>query len=158
MAFGGFQQGGEPQPMAEINTTPLVDVMLVLLIIFIITAPLLTHAVRIELPQARSEPTVQTPRVITVSIDGGGRIHWDSERIDREQLEPRLAEAGARTPPPELRLRADRETRYQVLAEVMSAARSAGIQRIGFITDPADAPQSARAAPAPGAVPPAAPR
>jgi biopolymer transport protein ExbD len=144
MAFGGFQQGGEAQPMAEINTTPLVDVMLVLLIIFIITAPLLTHSVRIDLPQARSEPTLQVPQVISLSIDGVGRLYWDKEIIAREQLWLRLAEAAARQPQPDLHLRADRDTRYQVLAEVMSAARTAGIQRIGFVTDPTSAIVPAR--------------
>jgi biopolymer transport protein ExbD len=117
MAFGGFQGQSEQQPMAEINTTPLVDVMLVLLIIFIITAPLLTHAIRIDLPQARSQSSPEKPETVTVSIDARGQVFWQGEAIAADALPARLAEAGKRQPQPELHLRADRDTRYQVLAD-----------------------------------------
>ena len=137
MAFGGFQGQSEQQPMAEINTTPLVDVMLVLLIIFIITAPLLTHAIRIDLPQARSQSSPEKPQTVTVSLDARGQVFWADEAIAADALAGRLAEAARRQPQPELHLRADRDTRYQVLAEVMAQARQAGIVRIGFVTDPA---------------------
>ena len=137
MAFGGFQGQSEQQPMAEINTTPLVDVMLVLLIIFIITAPLLTHAIRIDLPQARSQSSPEKPQTVTVSLDARGQVFWADESIAADALAGRLAEAARRQPQPELHLRADRDTRYQVLAEVMAQARQAGIVRIGFVTDPA---------------------
>ncbi len=143
MAFGGFQQGGEAQPMAEINTTPLVDVMLVLLIIFIITAPLLTHSVKIDLPQARSESSPEKPQTITLSIDGNGQLFWEGELLARDALTARFADAAAKKPQPELHLRADRDTRYQVLAEVMSLARAAGVTRIGFVTDPGAAQPAA---------------
>jgi biopolymer transport protein ExbD len=149
MSFGGFQDRGEPQPMAEINTTPLVDVMLVLLIIFIITAPLLTHAIRIDVPQARSESSPEKPQTITVAIDGAGRVFWNGEEIGRDALGKRFSDAASKSPQPELHLRADRDTRYQVLAEVMSLARGAGVARIGFVTDP-NAPSGAVAAPAGG--------
>ena len=142
MAFGGFQGQSEQQPMAEINTTPLVDVMLVLLIIFIITAPLLTHAIRIDLPQARSQSSPEKPETVTVSIDARGQVFWQGEAIAADALPARLAEAGKRQPQPELHLRADRDTRYQVLAEVMAQARQAGIARIGFVTDPSGSTQA----------------
>ena len=140
MAFGGFQERGDAQPMAEINTTPLVDVMLVLLIIFIITAPLLTHAIKIDLPQARSLSSPEKPQTVTISIDDHGDLFWNGEPLPHDALQARLAEAAAKTPQPELHLRADRDTRYQVLAEVMSMARVAGVTRIGFVTDPSAGP------------------
>jgi biopolymer transport protein ExbD len=138
MAFGGFDsRSGPMQPMAEINTTPLVDVMLVLLVIFIITAPLLTHAIRLDLPDARAPAADERPDTITVSIDADGRLYWnDAPLADAEALRARLADAAGATPTPELHLRADREVRYQRLAEVMSAAQEAGIGRIGFVTEP----------------------
>ena len=149
MAFGGFDsRNGPMQPMSEINTTPLVDVMLVLLVIFIITAPLLTHAIRLELPEAAAPATQERPGTITVSIDADGRLYWnDAPLADAQALRTRLAQAAGATPQPELHLRADREVRYQRLAEVMSAAQEAGIGRIGFGTDPAAA---TRSVPAPG--------
>jgi len=149
MAFGGFDsQDGPMRPMAEINTTPLVDVMLVLLVIFIITAPLLTHAIRLDLPQASATPSPETPRTVTVSIDAQGLVHWDNEPVpDPAALAGRLAQAAAGVPQPELHLRADREVRYQRIAEVMAAAQRAGLARIGFVTDPRDAGAPPAAAP-----------
>ena len=137
MAFGGFDQRGAGQPMSEINTTPLVDVMLVLLVIFIITAPLLTHSINLDLPNAQAPASAEKPETITLSIDGSGTIFWNEERLaDPAQLEARLAQAARRQPQPELHLRADRETRYQKIAELMSSAQRAGIAKIGFVTDP----------------------
>ena len=137
MAFGGFEQRGTGQPMSEINTTPLVDVMLVLLVIFIITAPLLTHSIKLDLPNAQAPATAQRPETITLSIDASGGLFWNEERIaDEAQMAARFADAAKRQPQPELHLRADRETRYQRIAEVMSSAQRAGIAKIGFITDP----------------------
>jgi biopolymer transport protein ExbD len=149
MAFGGFDsRNGPMQPMAEINTTPLVDVMLVLLVIFIITAPLLTNAIRLDLPDAAAPAARERPDTITVSIDADGRLYWnDAPLADAQALRTRLAEAAGAAPQPELHLRADREVRYQRLAEVMSAAQEAGIGRIGFVTDPPAAP---RPSPTPG--------
>ena len=136
MAFGGFEQQGGNTPMSEINTTPLVDVMLVLLIIFMITAPLLTHAVKIDLPKASSQPTDEKPQTISLAIRGDGQLFWNDQPLAETDLAARMAEAADRQPQPELHLRADRETRYQKIAEVMSAARQAGIQKMGFITQP----------------------
>lgn len=138
MAFGGFDsRGGTPQPMSEINTTPLVDVMLVLLVIFIITAPMLTHSIKLDLPTAKAPASAEKPETITLSIDAAGKVFWnDAPLTDTESLTSRLAEAAGRTPQPELQLRADRQVRYQSIAEVMSAAQQAGMTRIGFVTDP----------------------
>ena len=137
MAFGGFEQRGAGQPMSEINTTPLVDVMLVLLVIFIITAPLLTHSIKLDLPSAQAPASTETPETITLSIDASGALFWNDQRIGGdEQLSTRLADAAQRRPQPELHLRADRDTRYQRIAEVMSGAQRAGIAKIGFVTDP----------------------
>ncbi|MCM5572202.1 biopolymer transporter ExbD [Burkholderiaceae bacterium FT117] len=147
MAFGSLGSGSNGQPMAEINTTPLVDVMLVLLVIFIITAPLLTHAIRLDLPRAEAPPAAEKPETIALSIDAAGGLYWNNDPLDGiATLSARLADAATRTPPPELHLRADRDTRYQRIAEVMSAARSAGVTNIGFVTDPTGLPPSPAAA------------
>ena len=136
MAFGGFKPGGESVPMAEINMIPLIDVMLVLLVIFIITAPLLTHAVKIDLPKAASHVNLTRPDHIALSINAADEMFWNGERIDHAQLTQRLATAARLEPQPELHLRADRTTQYQILAQVMAAAAKAGITRIGFVSDP----------------------
>jgi biopolymer transport protein ExbD len=136
MAFGSFDRGGQAAPMSDINTTPLVDVMLVLLIIFMITAPLLTHGVKIDLPQASSQPAAEKPETVTLALDAAGQLFWNDAPLADADLPAHLAEAAARQPQPEVHLRADKETRYQKLAEVMSQARTAGIQKMGFVTLP----------------------
>lgn len=138
MSLGSFSGPTGQAPMAEINTTPLVDVMLVLLIIFIITAPLLTHSVKVDLPKAASTPTTEKPTTLQVGIDAAGQLFLDTERIDAAALENRFKEAVARDEKVELHLRADRATRYETVAETMSAARRAGLSKIGFITQPGD--------------------
>jgi len=139
MAFGGLDSGNHPQPMAEINTTPLVDVMLVLLVIFIITAPLLTHAIRLDLPVAPAPAAAEKPETVTLSIDASGALFWNDQPVTGiEALGERLRQAAAAQPQPELHLRADRETRYQRIAEVMASAQQAGIAKLGFVTDPRD--------------------
>jgi biopolymer transport protein ExbD len=122
--------------MSEINMIPLIDVMLVLLVIFIVTAPLLTHAVKIELPKASSHPNNTEPEHIQLGIRADGGIYWNGERIAKAELAARMAQAARRDPQPEIHLRADRTTEYQVLAEVMSAAAAAGLVKIGFVTEP----------------------
>jgi biopolymer transport protein ExbD len=136
MAFGSFHASGESRPMAEINMIPLIDVMLVLLVIFIITAPLLTHSVRIDLPRASSQPNVTRAETVQLAINRAGQIYWNGEAIDREEMLRRLQAAGTHTPTPELHLRADRETRYEVVADVMASAARNGLTRIGFVSDP----------------------
>lgn len=127
------------QPMSEINTTPLVDVMLVLLVIFIITAPLLTHAVKIELPQATSQPLPEKPEVVTLSIDAAGDTYWDDAKLVPGELQARLDAAAHKTPMPELQIRADKNTRYQLLAELMADAQNAGLTKLGFLSEPKSA-------------------
>ncbi|MGH8617298.1 MAG: ExbD/TolR family protein [Burkholderiales bacterium] len=139
MAFGSFSAGGaNDRPMAEINMIPLIDVMLVLLVIFIITAPLLTHAVKIDLPKAASSPNQTRPQHIQLSINAEGEFHWAGEKLDRAQLRTRLAEASRQEPQPEVHLRADKTTQYQYVAEVLADSAKAGLTRIGFVSDPRD--------------------
>ncbi|MDK9723608.1 MAG: biopolymer transporter ExbD [Sterolibacteriaceae bacterium MAG5] len=134
MAFGSFSEGGNSQPMVEINTTPLVDVMLVLLVIFIITAPLFHQAVPIDLPKVDSTRLDDKPKVIQVALDAAGQVYLDGEAVAAAALDGRLA--AARDGNPELHLRADKATRYERVAEVMAAAQKAGIVKIAFVTDP----------------------
>ncbi|MEO8004612.1 MAG: biopolymer transporter ExbD [Betaproteobacteria bacterium] len=136
MAFGGFSDNDVGRPMAEINMIPLIDVMLVLLIIFIVTAPLLTHSIRINLPKASTQVNVEKPETVTLSIDATGNLFWDNAQIDDATLAANLSAAAHRNPQPELHLRAEKTTQYQRLAEVMSAAQNAGVVKIGFITEP----------------------
>jgi biopolymer transport protein ExbD len=131
-----FSAGEHTQPMSEINTTPLVDVMLVLLVIFIITAPLLTHAVKIDLPQASSKPLTEIPEAVTLSIDDTGNTYWNDMPMVAGELKARLEAAAQKTPPPEVHIRADKNTRYQLLAELMADAQNAGITKLGFISTP----------------------
>jgi biopolymer transport protein ExbD len=137
MAFASFadEQSADGE-LAEINMIPLIDVMLVLLVIFIVTAPLLTHAVKVELPQASSAPNLSPPETVQIAIDAAGAVYWNAEPLPADALAARLAEAAARNPQPELALRADRATRYEAVAGVMSAAARAGLSRIGFVTEP----------------------
>jgi biopolymer transport protein ExbD len=136
MAFGGFTKGSDSAPMAEINMVPLIDVMLVLLVIFIITAPLLTHSVKIDLPKAASKPNPTKPDNVQLGIKAGGEIFWNGESVDKTVLSVRMAAAATIDPQPEIHIRADSKTEYQKVAEVMSAAARAGLVKIGFITDP----------------------
>lgn len=137
MAIGSFQGRQHQGPMAEMNVVPLVDVMLVLLVIFIVTAPLLTHSVKIDLPKASSSPNITKPEHIEFGIRSGDELFWNGERISVGELGARFAAAASRQPPPELHIRADRDARYESVAQVMSAAASAGLTRIGFVTEPA---------------------
>jgi biopolymer transport protein ExbD len=134
MSFGSFSEGGVTQPMAEINTTPLVDVMLVLLVIFIITIPVLHQAVPIDLPRVSSQKVEDKPVVIQLALDADGRYFLDGAPAHRADLEGHFAATAARNP--ELHLRADRGTPYEKVADVMSASARAGLTRIGFVTDP----------------------
>jgi biopolymer transport protein ExbD len=120
----------------EINTTPLVDVMLVLLIIFIITIPVMNHSVKIDLPRAVNQPDQTKPENINLSIDAAGKVYWNADAVDAVQLQERIAQAAKKIPQPELHLRAERTTQYEKVAQVMAAAQSGGLGKIGFITDP----------------------
>jgi biopolymer transport protein ExbD len=144
MAFGGFEQGRAPaQPMAEINVTPLVDVMLVLLVIFIITAPLLARALKVDLPQADAPPAAVQAHTIQLTIDAGGALRWNNEPLAASDLAARLASAAQQSPQPELLLGADRAARYEHVAAVLAAAQKAGLTRLGFVTEPPPPSQGA---------------
>ena len=136
MAIGSFNSPGSQMPTAEINMTPLVDVMLVLLIIFMITAPLLTHSVKVDLPRAASAPNQPKPTTLQVAINADSGIFFGSEAVDRSALENRFREAVAKDEQVEMHLKADRATRYEAVAETMSAARRAGLSKIAFVTQP----------------------
>ncbi|MFI4940793.1 MAG: ExbD/TolR family protein [Burkholderiales bacterium] len=136
MSFGGFSDNKQPAPMADINVTPMVDVMLVLLVIFIIAAPLFTHAIKLDLPTAQAGTAPEKPETISLSIDGAGNIYWDKIQITADQLNQKLAAAAQKKPQPELQLRADKSTRFEVVAEVMSAAQTNGLSKMGFVTEP----------------------
>jgi len=137
VSFGGFERGqAQAQPMAEINVTPLVDVMLVLLVIFIITAPLLAYAIRLDLPDVKAPPVANRSEAIKLSIDADGRVFWNADLVDAKDLAARLIVAAAKTPQPDLHVRADKATRFERVAEVMAAAQDAGLTKIGFVTEP----------------------
>lgn len=135
MAFNyNGSKAGMTQPMAEINTTPLVDVMLVLLVIFIITAPLFNQAVPVDLPKVAASRMDDQPRTIQVAVDATGKIFVDGAEVAIDALGSRLQKVQG-TPAPEMHLRADRGTRYERVTEVMAAAQRVGITRIAFVTD-----------------------
>jgi biopolymer transport protein ExbD len=134
MAFGGLEKGAAP--MAEINMVPLIDVMLVLLVIFIITAPLLTHAVKVDLPKASSQTNITKPEHVQLGIDAAGSVYWNGEVIEQVEWRSRMQAAAAQQPQPEVHIRADGEVAYKRVAKLMSDAARAGLTRIGFVTDP----------------------
>jgi len=136
MGQNPFSAGEHTQPMSEINTTPLVDVMLVLLVIFIITAPLLSHAVKIDLPQATSQPLEEKPEVIDLAVDAEGKLFWNDAEIQAADLAGKLQEEAGKQQQSELQIRADKNTRYQVLAEVLAKAQTAGMKKVGFVSQP----------------------
>ena len=136
MAMGSFDPRRHQGPMAEINVVPLVDVMLVLLVIFIITAPLLTNSVKIDLPKASSKPNITKPDHVEFAIREDGSFFWNGEQVEMATLPGRFAMEAKKEPQPELHIRADRLARYELVAQVMSSAAKAGIIRIGFVTDP----------------------
>ncbi|BBL72721.1 hypothetical protein MoryE10_33270 [Methylogaea oryzae] len=119
---------------------PLIDVMLVLLVIFMITAPLMEHGVKIDLPKASSQPNPAPPERIALSIAADGGLYWNGEAVERAALRERLAAAAQRLPQPELHLRADKATPYQAVAEALADAANAGVGRIGFVSAPESPP------------------
>ena len=138
MAFG--TQDEPDEVMNEINMTPLVDVMLVLLIIFIITVPVMKHAVSIDLPRATNVPQNVKPQTIRLSVDAQGGYYWNEGRVEDAQLLAMLKAASQTQPQPELHIRADKAVRYERVAQAMAAAQQAGVRTIGFITEPAAQP------------------
>ena len=136
MAFASFDRNRSAAPMAEINMVPLIDVMLVLLVIFIVTAPLLTHAVKLDLPKISSNPNQLKPDKIDIAINATGQRFWNGEPVAREVTAQRFAEAGKRRPQPEIHLRADQTVAYRAVAETLADATQSGLSRIGFVSEP----------------------
>jgi biopolymer transport protein TolR len=147
MAFGRLERSQGPQPMSDINMTPLVDVMLVLVVIFIITAPLLASSIRLDLPRTDAAKPNDAPRFITVALDKAGLTFVDDKPMTPERLAERLAEAARQNPDMEVQLRADQSVPYGRVVEVMGAAQKAGLNRIGFVAEPPAAGRQARARP-----------
>lgn len=135
MAFGSGLDDDEAM-MSDINVTPLVDVMLVLLVIFILTVPMLTHGVKLELPRATDKPQVIKPDTVEISVTADGVLHWDRQTVDTKQLEAMLQTAAARQPQPEIYIRGDRKAAYEQVIQVMAAVQRAGILKLGFVTQP----------------------
>ncbi len=134
MSFG--TQDSSDEVMNEINMTPLVDVMLVLLIIFIITVPVMKHSVNVDLPQASNQPEDIKPETVRLSVDASGQYHWNEALLSDDELTPRLQAEAAKEPQPELHIRGDKAVRYERVAQAMAAAQRAGVRKIGFVTEP----------------------
>ena len=136
MAHRAYGFGEPEKPLAEINMIPLIDVMLVLLVIFIVTAPLLTHAIKVELPQASSAASPPPPSHVQLAIGANGETSWNDEQVDAAALAQRLSDQARREPGIELRIHADRRTPYELVARVMALASRQGLTRIGFVSLP----------------------
>ena len=137
MNIGPASEDGEPELNNTINTTPLVDVMLVLLIIFLITIPVVTQTIKLELPKERNLPTLTKPENIVIAVNRDGEVYWGLERMpDNEALVARLKLASVKEPQPEVHIRGDSEVRYESVGRVVVACQRAGIFKVGFITEP----------------------
>ncbi len=136
MAFASFDRKSGSPPMSDINMVPLIDVMLVLLVIFIVTAPLLTHSVKLDLPKADSQVNRLEPERIDFAIDAAGVRFWNGEPVSRDEAARRLLAEGKREPQPEVHLRADQTVEYRFVAETLADAARAGLTRIGFVSEP----------------------
>jgi biopolymer transport protein ExbD len=137
MAFASFDRKTSSQPMAEINMVPLIDVVLVLLVIFIVTAPLLTNVVKLDLPKATSAADIQKPEKVEFAIDANGGLFWKGERITREEAVAKFAEEGRKRPQPEVYLRADQNVPYRYVAETLADASKGGLSKVAFVSEPA---------------------
>jgi biopolymer transport protein ExbD len=136
MAFGSFERKSSSQPMAEINMVPLIDVVLVLLVIFIVTAPLLTNVVKLDLPRATANAELQKPEKIEFAIDAQGGLFWNGERLTREDAITRFTEAGQKRPQPEVYLRADQTVPYRYVAQTLADASKGGLSKVAFVSEP----------------------
>jgi len=136
MAFASFDSRNAGAPMAEINMVPLIDVMLVLLVIFIVTAPLLTHAVKLDLPKVSSQENRLKPDKIDFAIDAQGGLHWNGEPVSRELAAQRFVAEAHKQPQPEVHLRADQSVAYRYVAQTLADASRAGLARVGFVSEP----------------------
>jgi biopolymer transport protein ExbD len=134
MNVGSTGKSGEPEVMIDINTTPLIDVMLVLLVMLIITLPIQLHAINLNMPTGNPPPPLVLPQVVKIDIDAGGITYWNGEVVpDRTALEERIRAAAAQAPQPEVHLRPDKHSRYAVTAGVMASAQRLGLTKIGIV-------------------------
>ena len=158
MAFGRLERNKGSQPMSDINVTPLVDVMLVLVVIFIITAPLLASSIRLDLPKTDAAKPGDPPKFVTVAVDKSGTAYLNDRPVSNPDLSAALTDTGRQNPETEVQLRADQGVPYGRVVEVIGIAQNAGLSRIGFVADmPAGATPAPPAAPtAPTAPAPAA--
>lgn len=138
MGLGTLGSTSRGQPMAEINIIPLVDVMLVLLVVFIVTAPLLTHAVKLDLPQASSRPNISRAEHIEIAVQHDGRLHWNGRPVSPAELAQHAAQLAATSPDTEIHLKGDAAVPYGEMARTLSTLARHGLTRIGFVTDPAN--------------------
>jgi len=136
MAFASFDSKRSNAPVAEINMVPLIDVMLVLLVIFIVTAPLLTHAVKLDLPKVSSQVNEIKPEKIEFAIDAAGQRYWNGEPVTREEAQQRFLAEGKKPTQPEVHLRADQEATYKLVAQTLADASKAGLSKVGFVSEP----------------------
>lgn len=138
MAFGGFDSGGSKRshPLTEINMVPLIDVMLVLLVIFMITAPLLTHSIKIDVPKVSSEPVTEDPKSVDIAVNEDGVIFVNNVETAMEDLKAFFVSESNANPDTNFRVRADANTRYEIIANIMASAKGSGVKRLGFITSP----------------------
>ena len=136
MAFGKFDSDSEDEVLSEINMIPLIDVMLVLLIVFIITVPVMKHSVNVDLPQASTQVNPDKPETVRLSVDAEGQFHWNEAPVSDEELDARLAQAAAQTPQPDLHIRGDKAVRYERVAQAMASAQRAGVRKLAFVTEP----------------------
>jgi biopolymer transport protein ExbD len=137
MTASGTGMEDDDKPMSEINTTPLVDVMLVLLILFLITIPVITQSVKVDLPKAANIPTQTKPENINIAVDAEGRVFWNTALVpNQEALLERIKQVAVMDPQPEIHLRGDRGTAYEHIGRVMVACQRGGIMKVGFITEP----------------------
>ncbi len=134
MAFG--TQDDTDEVMNEINMTPLVDVMLVLLIIFIITVPVMKHSVNVDLPRASNQPELIKPETVRLSVGADGAYFLNGAPVTDEELQTQLQTEAAKEPQPDLHIRGDKEVRYERIAQAMASAQRAGVRKIGFVTEP----------------------
>jgi biopolymer transport protein ExbD len=135
----GSDSGDEDAVMSEINTTPLVDVMLVLLIIFLITSPVVLHLQKINLPIETNQVVKTTPEDVNISVNKDGEIYWNQKHLNNtDELFEFLAKESVKLPQPEVKIRGDQQTRYEAIGKVLYTAQRAGIQKVGFITEPPD--------------------
>jgi biopolymer transport protein ExbD len=133
MAMSVGKEGGDDNPMVEMNTTPLIDVMLVLLIMFIITIPVQTHAVKLDLPPPNPNPSNVDPVFNQIDIDFLGNLYWNKQEVDLQTMKGYMQQAAALPEQPELRMRPEAEARYELVDQVMAIAQQAGIEKMGFV-------------------------